>query len=275
MITNLKIPEVIIVEESQTESKNGSNLFEVGKPDSDMRGSPKFLESETSQENNLQGISTDKLSFKVNSLDDLSASLKKDPVSSGKKKPEKEGIPKKSIELNNSLENFKKMEGIVYEESEKIGQIESKDLDSHPEIPVEKEISDTGKRIINGFEIEGLEEEEEEMKDFEKHFLGNDNDLGNYWEEKEEDSGKESDNEKLSMRSEMSIDKPIDEDFAKAKEMTVTENLSHLKLEDVMKLETMRGLNLPKDDLFGLQFEESGEENQAAQFLKEQGFKKN
>ena len=158
---------------------------------------------------------------------------------------------------------------------EKIGQIESKDLDSQPEIPVEKEISDTGKRIINGFEIEGLEEEEEEMKDFEKHFLGNDNDLGNYWEEKEEDSGKESDNEKLSMRSEMSIDKPIDEDFAKAKEMTVTENLSHLKLEDVMKLETMRGLNLPKDDLFGLQFEESGEENQAAQFLKEQGFKKN
>jgi hypothetical protein len=265
-----KIPEVIIIEESHTESKNESNLFDLGHTDSNSKKSPKFLESQTSNDHSGQPISTDKLSFRVNSQENItyenqSANLDEKITNEGDLQRVK------SSNLNLSLENFKKMENIVYKESQKI---ENNDKEETPE-------KKKNKRIINGIEIDGFEEEGDgEMDDFEKHFLGDDNDLGNFWDPKGEESTQKDGNkedkneEELSMRSEMSIDKAIQDNFAKAKEMTVTENLSHLKLEDVMKLETMKGPDIMKDDLFGLDFENS-EDDPYMKYQQEEGFKKN
>lgn len=271
----LKIPEVVIIEESNGDSKRDSNLFELGVADSDSKKSPKFLESHTSSEQVGQTILTDRLSFRGNSRENLvlenrSANLEQRDQS----QPERAN----PSSLNLSLEDFQKVEKIVYKESQKIEEIGTGEQET-------QETQELPKRVINGMEVEvegGLdegagEEGEEDMDDFEKHFLGEDNDLGNFWDEKaeqEQESAKESKAEELSMRSEMSIDNAIRNDFAKAKEMTVTENLSHLKLEDVMKLDTMRGPELIKDDLFGLKFEDSVEDEAPANFDREKGFKK-
>jgi hypothetical protein len=275
-VENLKIPEVIIIEESNTESKNNSNLFELGHTDSNSKKSPKFLESQVSNDISNQPISTDKLSFRVNSQENIIVENKSENFDQRKDNEDESLTRVKSSNLNLSLEDFKKVEKIVYKESQKIENQEEK-IEKNETKEVEKK---GNKRIINGIEIEGFEDEEEgEMDDFEKHFLGDDNDLGNFWDP-EDEAGQEKgknvkDEEELSMRSEMSIDNAIEENFAKAKEMTVTENLSHLKLEDVMKLETMKGPDIMKDDLFGLNFEASEEDDKYFKYQQEEGFKKN
>ena len=255
---------VILVGEDSTPQPPDSNLFEWKNVDSVSKNSPKFNESQVSDSVEANTKEVYELSFENKQLvqTDIAEDKSEDPKDPLAKDEKAEVIRTNPDVLEKSLLNFADLETKIYEESQKM-QFDGEE-EGHSKLNVEpRDVSKTENEDTQQIEPQGIEIPEmgeidftnDEPMDFEMEFLGANNALDQFWEPDtnnapmditKENEERQNEEDKYSVMSGMSIQSEMKENFHKIKEETIPENLSHLKLEEIMALNTM-GLSMKSD----------------------------